>query len=86
MARREKTVGLIRCRTDAHTINAIVETGGLKAEPAGSPDQFYLLNSGRNLASEVEPDLFDAVAGALDAAVRQGRIPPWSMLEPPRSL
>ena len=85
MPRREKTVGLIRCRTDAETINAIAETGGLKAEPAGLPDQFYLLNSGRNLASEIEPALFAAVAGALDAAVRRGVIPPWSMLESPRT-
>jgi hypothetical protein len=81
MPRREKAVGLIQCRTDAETINAIAESRGLTAEPADVPNQFYLLYSGRNMASELEPELFDAVTGALDAAVRQGVIPAWSMLE-----
>jgi hypothetical protein len=72
---------MIRCRTDAKTLSAIVEASGLTAEPANAPDQFKLLNSGRNLASEVGPDLFRAAAKHLDRAAHLGAIPAWSALD-----
>jgi len=81
MRRRKRAVGLIKCPTDVSTINAIVEAGGLTAEPADQPGHFYLLNSGRNLASEVEPELYAAAAHRLDSAVRNGIIPAWSSIE-----
>jgi hypothetical protein len=64
-------------------VNSIAQDAGLVAETAGVPGQFYLVHSGRNLASELESDLFAAVAKVLDHASRRGLIPPWSILEGP---
>jgi hypothetical protein len=83
--RRNKRIGLIECSADQFTMNAIAQDAGLIAETAGKPDQFYLVHSGRNLASELETDLFAAVEKVLDHAARQGVIPPWSMLERPQA-
>ena len=85
MPRRKRMVGIIRCTTDAMTLNAIAEIGGLIVEPATTPSQFYVMNSGRNLASEVEPALFAAMSEELDQAVRRGTIPPWSIVEAPNA-
>jgi hypothetical protein len=83
MLRREKRVALIECGADEFTVNAIAQDAGLTAETAGTADRFYLVNSGRNLASELEPALFAAVAKLLDHAVRQGAIPRWSLVKGP---
>jgi len=83
MARRKRAVGVIRCGADAKTLNAIAETGGLTVESAEAPNHFYVINSGRNFASEVAPALFAEMTGALDNAVREGEIPPWSIVDWP---
>lgn len=81
MSRRKRPVALIKCTAARETVNAIAETSGLTAEPAGKPDHFYLLNTGRNKASELEPDLLEVVASKLDGAVRQGIIPRWARVD-----
>jgi hypothetical protein len=81
--RRNKRIGLIECSADQFTVNAIAQDAGLIAEIAETPDQFYLVHSGRNLASELETDLFAAAAKVLDHATRQGVIPRWSIIEGP---
>ena len=53
MARKARTVRLVKCRTDAETMNRLVEAGGLTAEPAGEPNLFYLCDSGREIESEI---------------------------------
>jgi hypothetical protein len=80
MPRYVKTVGMVRCRTDAATMNEIAASGGLSAEPAGEPNLFYLRNSGREIEAEIASDLFAAVSARLDQAVRGGVIPPWSLV------
>ena len=83
MLRRHKRIGLIKCSADEFTINSIAHDAGLLAEIAGAPDQFYLVHSGRNLASELEAALFSAAAKLLDHAAHRGVIPPWSLLNGP---
>jgi len=80
--RRERKVGLIQCAADAATLNTIASAGGLTVKPANSANEFYLIDSGRNIASELEQALFAAVAGHLDNAVEQGIIPHWSLVDP----
>ena len=84
MARKARTVRLVKCRTDAETMNKLVEAGGLTAEPAGEPNLFYLCNSGREIESEIEPELLAAAGASLDQAVRKGVIPPWSLVNASR--
>ena len=77
---RHKTVGLIRCRADAETLNAIAASRGLAIEQAEKPSHYYLIDGGRDLVSALEPALFAAFAYDLDSAVQRGQIPPWSAL------
>ena len=81
MARRERKLGLIRCDANAATLNAIAATGGLIVKPASTAGEFYLISSGRNLASELDPALFAATAGRLDNAVENGTISRWSLVK-----
>jgi hypothetical protein len=81
-ARRAKRIGRIQCAASATTINKIAQLGGLTAEPSERPGEYFLVDSGRNLASEVEPGLLAAVTGHLDNAVEEGIIPRWSLVEP----
>ena len=79
-ARRTKRLGLIHCPAEPAFVHAVAQSRGLTAEAAESPDQFYLLSSGRNLASEVEPALFAEAVAAFDQAVHNGAIPRWSLM------
>lgn len=83
MHRHDGAVGLIRCRADAATLNAIAETRGLSIEQAEKPSHYYLVDSRNELASELAAAVFAAVAYDLDHAVQHGRIPPWSALVRP---
>lgn len=85
MSRRERKVGLIQCGGEAETLNAIAEASGLSVRPAEAPNSYYVVDSGRNLASEVEPALFAAVSRELDRAWHRGEIPHWSILEGPNA-
>jgi len=78
MTRCNKTIGLVRCPTDAATMDSLAACGGLLADPAGEPDLYYLRNSGRDLDHEIEADLFDAAGSEFDRAVREGVIPKWA--------
>ena len=80
---RRNTMGLIRCRADAETLNAIAAARGLEFEQAEKPSHFYLIDNSRDLVSGLAPALFAAVAYDLDYAVRLGQIPPWSALVRP---
>jgi hypothetical protein len=82
--RKARTVRLVKCRTDAKTMNSLVAAGGLTAEPADEPNLFYLRNSGREIESEIEADLLAVVGDKLDQAVRKGVIPPWTLVNTPR--
>ena len=82
MARRERRVGVIRCASDVATLDTIASSGGLSVKPANAPGEFYVINSGRNLASELEEALLTAVACHLDNAVEKGIIPRWSLIAP----
>jgi hypothetical protein len=81
-ARRAKRIGRIQCAANAATVNKIAQSGGLTAEPSERLGEYFLVDSGRNLASEVAPALLAAVAGHLDNAVEKGIIPHWSLVEP----
>ena len=83
MARRSRIVGIVWCPADTSTMNSIAEMAGLVAEPAEDPGVFYLRDTGRNPARDVEPDLFLAFAEKLDEAERRGVIPSWTRLEGP---
>jgi len=80
-ARRTKRIGRIQCAANAATVNEIAKSGGLTAEPSEQRDEYFLVDSGRNLASELEQALLAAVAGQLDSAVKKGVIPHWSLVE-----
>jgi hypothetical protein len=80
--RRTKRIGRIHCAANAAIVNKIAQSGGLTAEPSEQSDEYFLVNSGRNLASEVEPGLLAAVASQLDNAVENGVILRWSLIEP----
>ena len=82
MARRANRVGRIRCMADHATVNRIAQSRGLTAEPCGQRGEYFLVDSGRNLASEVEPDLLQATLAAMRDAARGGVIPPCSVLFP----
>ena len=81
MARRKQTVATIRCPTDVHKLNRIAEASGLTAEHAENADQFRLVNSGRNLAAELQPALWQQASARLDEAVKNGAIPNWSAID-----
>jgi len=81
-ARRAKRIGRIQCAANAATVNKIAQSGGLTAEPSERLGEYFLVDSGRNLASEVAPALLAAVASHLDNAVEKGIIPHWSLMEP----
>ncbi len=80
MPRRERIVGYVRVPTDASTLNCIVRAGGLTARDSDKPDHFFLVNSGRNLASEVGGYLLEAASHELDKAVDRGTIKAWSLV------
>jgi hypothetical protein len=81
-ARRMKRIGRIQCAANAAIVNKIAQSSGLTAEPSEQSGEYFLIDSGRNLASEVEPGLLAAVAGQFDNAVENGVILRWSLIEP----
>jgi hypothetical protein len=81
MLRRERSVALIQCNADENLIAEIAMSCGLLARSASSPGHFYLINSGRNLASEMGPPLLAATVRALDEAAERGEIPTWTVIE-----
>jgi len=80
MRRRGQIVGYVKVFTDVSTLSHIVQGGGLTAREADKPDHFFLVNSGRNLASEVGDHLLQAASRELDDAVKRGVIPDWSLV------
>jgi len=80
MSRDAHGVGLVRCQTDAATMNSIVSIKGLRALPTDSPNLFLLANSGRSVEPEIGSDLLAAAEEELDHAARNGTIPPWSLV------
>jgi hypothetical protein len=81
MAREEYGVGLIRCHTDAATMDAIASASGLRARPTREVGLFYIINSGRGAEPEIGADLLAAVHNELERAARDGTIPSWSNVE-----
>jgi hypothetical protein len=81
MPRQKRTVALIECDTDVRANHEIASSRGLAAEPAAQPRQFYLLDHGRNMATELEEPLLAAVIAALDDAAERGDIPQWTIIE-----
>lgn len=80
MPRRGQIVAYVRVPTDVSTLSRIVQGGGFIAREADKPDHFFLVNSGRNLASEVGEPLVHAASRELDDAVKRGAIPDWSLV------
>jgi hypothetical protein len=80
MNRYDTAVGMICCRTDLATINALAMAGGLSAQQGDKPHLFCLSNSGRSVEPEVGEELFDAFRHALDHAAHTGAIPAWSVI------
>jgi len=80
-ARQKRPVALIECKADANAIHHMAFSSGLIAEPAPKPGQFFLFNTGRNLASELSAPLFAAFVRTLDEAAENGVIPKWTIIE-----
>ena len=79
-ARITKRLGRIEVPAEAAVVDALARSRGLRAEPAEAPGHFYLVSSGRNLASETESALLAETTAALDEAVHAGAIPHWSLV------
>jgi hypothetical protein len=80
-SRQKRPVALIECKVDASVIEHMALSAGLVAEPAPKSGQFFLFNTGRNLASELGTPLFAAFVRALDEAAENCLIPKWTIIE-----
>jgi hypothetical protein len=83
--RRSNKIARIQCAASAVTVNRIAQSRGLIAQPSEQPNEHFLVDSGRNLASEVEPDLLQATLVAMSEAERIGLIPPYTLVSRKRS-
>ena len=75
--RRKSRIATIKCAAELVTLNRIAECSGLVVERTEAPDQFHILNSGRNVASELKTGLWRDMTVRLDHAVTSGAIPGW---------
>lgn len=72
-------LGTIRCETSRATIDALLFTCGLRAEPAADLHHFHIRDGGRATEPEVAHDLWQLALAQLRNAQRDGALPPFTI-------
>jgi hypothetical protein len=80
MGSYETTLGTIRCNTSKATVDALLFSCGLGAQPADEPGHFDIVSRGRDSEPEVELDLWELALAKLHSAERDGSISSWAVV------
>lgn len=83
MPRHRRTVGFVRSGSGLGTVKAIASRAGLHAARTEQSGLYTLLDTGREIDSEVGEQLLHAARRELDRAVHSGTISSWHFASEP---